>query len=68
MWNRHVFFFLIYKIYDWSLNNRFISRGFFNNEVDRLIRKQCFKKKTCYNNITLVLENMSDISASGNNK
>ena len=28
---RHMFFFLIYIIGDWSLNNRFISRDFFNN-------------------------------------
>ena len=54
------FFFLIYKIGDWSLNNRFISRDFFNNWVFRLNRKQRFKVRTCPTNITLVLENMSD--------
>ena len=70
MSDRHMFFFLIYKIGDWSLNNRFISRDFFNNYVDRLSRKQRFKVKTCPNNITLVLENMSDghISILGNRK
>ena len=55
-----MFFILIYKIVDWSLNNIFISRDFFNNYDDRLSRKQRFKVKTCPNNITLVLENMSD--------
>ena len=53
---------------DWSLNSRFISRDFFNNQVDRLSRKQRFKVETCRSNITLVLENMSDghISILGN--
>ena len=53
-----MFFFLIYKIGDWSLSNRFTSRDFFYNYADRLRRKQRFKVKTCPNNITLVLENM----------
>ena len=44
------------KIGDWSFSNRFISRNFFNNKVDRLSRKQRFKMKTCPRNITLVLE------------
>ena len=63
-------FSFFYKIGDWSLNNRFISRDFFTNQVDRLSRKQNFKVKTCPNNITLVLENMSDghISIFGNRK
>ena len=58
------------KIGEWSLNNRFISRDSFTNEVDRLSRKQRFKVKTFPNNITLVLENMSDghISILGNRK
>ena len=70
MSDRHMFFFLIYKIGDWSLNNRFISRDFFNNYVDRLSRKQRFKVKTCPNNITLVLENILDrhINILGNKK
>ena len=55
-----MFFFLICKTGDWSLNTRFISRDFFNNYVDRLSRKQLLKVKTCPNNITVVLENMSD--------
>ena len=55
-----MFFFLIYEIGDWSLNIRFISRDFFNNQVDRLSKKQRFKVETCPSNITLVLENMSD--------
>ena len=60
MSDRHMFFFLIYKIGDWSLNNKFITRDFFNSYVDRLSRKQRFKVETCPNNITGVLENMSD--------
>ena len=62
-----MFFFLIYKIGDWSLNNRFILRDLFNNYVDRLSKKQRFKVKTCSNNIIVVLE-MSDghISILGN--
>ena len=53
MSDRHMFFFLIYRIGDWSLNNRFISRDFFNNliRVDRLSRKQRFEKKACLDNI-----------------
>ena len=65
-----MFFFFIYKIGDWSLNSRFISRYFFDNYVDRLSRKQRFKVKTSSNNMTLVLENMLDghISIIGNRK
>ena len=47
-----MFFFLTYKIGDWSFNT------FCNNEVDRLSRKQCFKVKTCPNNIST--ENVPD--------
>ena len=72
MSDRHMFFFLIYRIGDWSLNNRFISRDFFNNliRVDRLSRKQRFEKKACLDNITVVLQSISDghISILGNRK
>ena len=60
MSDRHMFFLWICKIDNWSLNTRFISRDFFNNYVDRLSRKQLLKMKTYPNNITVVLENMSD--------
>ena len=60
MSDRHMFFFLIYKIGDYSLNIRCILRNFFNNQVDKVSGKQRFKEKGCFNNITLVLENMSD--------
>ena len=61
---------MTFKIGDWSFSNRFISRNFFNNKIDRLSRKQRFKMKTCPNNITLVLENMSygHINILGNGK
>ena len=62
MSDRHMFFFLIYKIGDCSLNNIFNSRDFFNNWVDGLSRKQSFNVKTCPNNITLVLYEFIAIS------
>ena len=47
MSDRHIFFFLIQKIGDWSLDNK-------------PSEKQRFKVKPCSNNTTLVPENMSD--------
>ena len=43
MLDTHMVFFFIYKIVNWSLNSRFISRGFFNNYSLQAEQKTAFQ-------------------------